>query len=157
MNKEAELYQKFVDSLKEPDSDSHTHLFIRKTPKNPYHIITAETTMIREIKDIRDELNILKAVMKANNKSGIRHSVRKTWRHSPDFDTIIPQTPLESCGKFNASSRKPVVLMNLYVSISIFISSLRLVPLLPHPLAKTVLSDQCPSGIALKASQHQRC
>lgn len=41
---------------------------IRRTPQNPYHIISHEARLLDEIKDIRDELNMLCTLAEAQDR-----------------------------------------------------------------------------------------
>ncbi|KAJ5691595.1 Mg2+ transporter protein CorA-like/Zinc transport protein ZntB [Penicillium malachiteum] len=65
---ETTLFDKFLEDLykEEASRSTSTHdespikgISIRNLPHNPYHIIIKETKLLDEIKDIRDELNIL--------------------------------------------------------------------------------------------------
>lgn len=47
--------------------------FVRNIPKNPYHVIDDEAYLLREIKDIRDELNMLKTVFEGQ---------KQVWQHA---------------------------------------------------------------------------
>ncbi|PYH45893.1 uncharacterized protein BP01DRAFT_397720 [Aspergillus saccharolyticus JOP 1030-1] len=68
MNKEATLYQSFLTTL-EDESHTHEHTgFIRDLPKNPYHVIDDEVHLLREAKDICDELNILETVLEGQQQ-----------------------------------------------------------------------------------------
>ncbi|KAJ5899934.1 hypothetical protein N7495_004678 [Penicillium taxi] len=62
-----EIFQESVRDLNESHTHEHTG-FIRDLPKNPYHIIDDEAHLLREAKDIRDELNIFKAVLEGQQQ-----------------------------------------------------------------------------------------
>lgn len=49
------------------DSKSHPDRFIRDSPMNHYHIIDQEAHLLDEIKDIRDETNMLRALVEAQD------------------------------------------------------------------------------------------
>ncbi|XHG03938.1 hypothetical protein AWENTII_007222 [Aspergillus wentii] len=68
---ETKLFDEFLGDLKKEShhqrpgksSGSPAHgISVRELPPNPYHIISAETELLDEIKDIRDELNILRTL-----------------------------------------------------------------------------------------------
>ena len=49
------------------NSKSHPDRFIRDPPMNPYHIIYQEAHLLDEIKDIRDEMNMLRTLVEAQD------------------------------------------------------------------------------------------
>ncbi|KAJ5929318.1 Mg2+ transporter protein CorA-like/Zinc transport protein ZntB [Penicillium verhagenii] len=64
-NLETDLFRDFMDSL-DNEKKNHPHRYakgwVNNMPENPYHVISEEARLLDEIKDIQDELNMLRTL-----------------------------------------------------------------------------------------------
>lgn len=77
------------------NSNSHPDRFIRDSPMNPYHIIDQEAHLLDEIKDIRDEMNMLRALVEAQDN---------VWKQA-----FIPDNPSDSSSWNNICTPRQVL------------------------------------------------
>ncbi|KAF4958663.1 hypothetical protein FGADI_2211 [Fusarium gaditjirri] len=100
VNQQAKLFQTFLEELQK-DTESQS-LRVKQTknvfsipilPENPYHIIERETKLLFEIRDIRDELDMLKAL--AEHQETVWKQAFETEELRGCFQNHHPYTPTD--------------------------------------------------------------
>ncbi|CAG8919162.1 unnamed protein product [Penicillium salamii] len=95
-NAETNLFRDFMNSLeneKKNPSERHHKGWIDDMPENPYHIISEEARLLDEIKDIHDELNMLRTLAESQQlvwQQAFQTKELDSFTHFQFHDTCTP-------------------------------------------------------------------
>ena len=103
LEQESENQKNHAEKSVNHNSKSHPDRFIRDPPMNPYHIIDQEAHLLDEIKDIRDEMNMLRILVEAQDNVWKQAFILDNPSDSSSWNTKSNGTPLTVVSVFMAT------------------------------------------------------
>ena len=100
LEQESQYQKNQIEKANNHHSKSHRDNFIRDLPMNTYHVIDREANILNEIKDIRDEMNMLRALAEAQENVWKQASIHYDSAESSVWTNICtPGQVLQELGE----------------------------------------------------------